>query len=70
MTATATQPFSVIPLGELVESKTNPRRQFDKKALDELAESIAAHGVLQPILVRPAKKGYEIVAGARRFRAS
>ncbi|MCA8948031.1 MAG: ParB/RepB/Spo0J family partition protein, partial [Planctomycetes bacterium] len=70
MTATATPPFSVIPLGDLVESKTNPRRQFDKKALDELAESIAAHGVLQPILVRPAKKGYEIVAGARRFRAS
>ena len=47
-----------------------PRREFDDEALAELADSIAQHGVLQPLLVRPiAGGGYQIVAGERRFRA-
>jgi len=63
-----------IPLAKIRESKTNPRRVFDDTKLAELAENIRQHGVLQPILVRPLPEGevgmYELVAGARRFRAS
>jgi ParB family chromosome partitioning protein len=47
-----------------------PRVQFDDEALNELAQSIAARGVLQPILLRPVGDGYEIVAGERRWRAA
>jgi len=63
-----------IPLGQIQESKTNPRRQFDQAKLAELADNIRQHGVLQPVLVRPLANCetelYELVAGARRFRAS
>jgi ParB family chromosome partitioning protein len=63
-----------IPLNRIRESKTNPRRQFDEVKLAELADNIRQHGVLQPVLVRPIPDGepetYELVAGARRFRAS
>ena len=60
-----------LPLLSLTESANNPRSTFDDKALDELAESIKAQGVLSPLVVRP-KGGhsYEIVAGARRYRAA
>ena len=55
-------------------AKTNPRSQFDAAALAELADNIRLHGVLQPVLVRPLPGGepdwYELVAGARRYRAS
>ena len=47
-----------------------PRVQFDEDALDELAKSIAARGVLQPILLRASGDGFEIVAGERRWRAA
>ena len=63
-----------IPLDRIRESTSNPRRTFDEAKLRELANNIKSHGVLQPILVRPAPDGtdgiYEVVAGARRFRAS
>ncbi len=63
-----------IPLSRIQESKTNPRRQFDEAKLAELADNIRQHGVLQPVLVRPSPDGapgnFELVAGARRFRAS
>jgi ParB family transcriptional regulator, chromosome partitioning protein len=63
-----------IPLNQIQESTTNPRRQFDDVKLAELADNIRQHGVLQPVLVRPMPDGeadrYELVAGARRFRAS
>jgi len=63
-----------IPLNQIQESKTNPRRQFDETKLAELAENIRLHGVLQPVLVRPLPGNepgrYELVAGARRYRAS
>jgi ParB family chromosome partitioning protein len=60
-----------VPLSQLSESKTNPRRIFDDAPLRELAASIRSHGVLSPLLVRPlAENGFEIVAGARRFRAA
>ena len=47
-----------------------PRIQFDEEALDELADSIAERGVLQPILLRPDGDGFEIIAGERRWRAA
>src|SRR5882762_7378398 len=63
-----------IPLAKIRESKTNPRRFFDKSKLAELADNIRQHGVLQPILLRPLPEGeagtYELVAGTRRYRAS
>jgi ParB family chromosome partitioning protein len=63
-----------IPLTNIQESRTNPRRQFDETKLAHLADNIRQHGVLQPVLVRPLPGGgtgfYELVAGARRYRAS
>ena len=59
-----------IEISEIRVSKTNPRKTFDKDALQELTDSVKRFGVLQPILVRPLKSGYELVAGERRFRAS
>lgn len=62
--------FRVIPLDQIKESKTNPRRHWDKAADAELAKSIKEQGVVEPIIVRPAGKEFELVAGARRFRQS
>ena len=63
-----------IPLDRIRESNSNPRRAFDEGKLRELAKNIKLHGVLQAILVRPAPDGtdgtYELIAGARRLRAS
>jgi ParB family chromosome partitioning protein len=60
-----------LPLSQLNESKTNPRRVFDDAALQELAISIRSQGLLSPLLVRPlTDSGFEIVAGARRYRAA
>src|ERR1039457_3197585 len=59
-----------LPLESLAESANNPRRRFDEAALKELAESIRTQGLLAPLDVRPAGQHFEIVAGARRFRAA
>lgn len=59
-----------LPVTALSPLPGQPRRFFDEAALDELAESIAARGVIQPIVVRPHGKGYQIVAGERRWRAA
>lgn len=62
---------SHIRLDRIKESPSNPRKHFDLDELAELAKSIAEHGVLQPIVVRPRGSGaYEIVVGHRRFRAT
>jgi ParB family chromosome partitioning protein len=63
-------PFQFLAIDTIHESTTNPRRTFDEAKLHELAESIKQHGLIQPITVRPNNAGFEIVAGARRFRAS
>ncbi|SDC40619.1 chromosome segregation DNA-binding protein [Pelagirhabdus alkalitolerans] len=47
-----------------------PRKTFDVDAIDELKQSIMTHGIIQPLLVRESIKGYEIIAGERRFRAA
>jgi ParB family chromosome partitioning protein len=62
--------FQFIAIDQIHESTTNPRQTFDHKKLEELAESIRQNGLIQPITVRPNASGFEIVAGARRFRAS
>jgi ParB family chromosome partitioning protein len=60
-----------VSLALLNESKTNPRRTFEERALNELASSIRTQGVLSPLLVRPlTENGFEIIAGARRYRAA
>jgi len=59
-----------IPLAEIRPNPYQPRKTFDEESIRELAESIRQHGVIQPIIVRSAVKGYEIIAGERRFRAS
>lgn len=60
-----------VRLDEIEPNRDQPRKEFDSEALSELAESIAQHGVLQPLLLRPMiNGGYRIVAGERRWRAS
>ncbi len=62
--------FQYLMLDTIHESATNPRRTFDEAKLYELAESIRHNGLIQPITVRPNGEGFEIVTGARRFRAA
>ncbi|HET7627708.1 MAG TPA: ParB/RepB/Spo0J family partition protein [Bacillales bacterium] len=62
--------ISEIKLEELRPNPYQPRKEFNPEAIRELKESIETHGVLQPIVVRRTIKGYEIVVGERRFRAS
>jgi len=73
--AAATDMPSALPVSEMVAGQYQPRTRMDEGALYELAESIKAQGIMQPILVRKLTKGshagkYEIIAGERRFRAS
>lgn len=62
--------YKTLPLAMLEESTTNPRRTFEPTKLVELAASLTTHGLIQPITVRPRGEAFEIVAGARRFRAA
>lgn len=59
-----------IPIGQLHDHPQNPRRSFDELKLAELTESVREKGILNPLLVRPNADGFEILAGARRFRAA
>jgi len=59
-----------IPLSQIQPNPEQPRRTFDEEALDELADSIKIHGVIQPIVVTPMGKRFMIIAGERRFRAA
>ena len=62
---------STLNINEITPNKEQPRKTFDETALEELADSIRQHGVLQPLLVRPLTSGgYQLVAGERRWRAS
>lgn len=60
--------YQLIPIELLKESKTNPRRRFE--GLEELADSIRRHGLLDALLVRPSGEAFEVVAGHRRLRAA
>ncbi len=69
--AVESKPNAELRLSQLVPNRDQPRKVFDDTALRELADSIAKHGLIQPILVRPLDDGsYQIVAGERRWRAS
>ena len=59
-----------IEIARIRPNPNQPRQHFDEDALNELAESIAEHGVLQPILLRPEGENFEIIAGERRWRAA
>lgn len=59
-----------VPVGKILPNPAQPRLSYDEDSLTELADSIREHGVLQPILVRPAGAQFELIAGERRWRAS
>lgn len=58
-----------LPLALIVPNPRQPRRDFDPAQVQELADSIRSEGLMQPIVVRKAKEGYELIAGERRLRA-
>ena len=60
----------MIPLNELRSNPYQPRKIFNEESLEELAKSIKEHGVFQPIIAKKSIKGYEIIAGERRVKAS
>lgn len=63
--------LETLKITDIEPNRSQPRSEFDEESLRELADSIAIHGVLQPLLVRPtADGGYQLVAGERRWRAS
>ena len=57
-------------IDEIVPNRLQPRKHFDDEKFNELERSIREHGVLQPVIVQKGKKGYELVVGERRWRAS
>ena len=59
-----------LPVADIEPNRYQPRRAFDPGALDELKQSMAATGLLQPVVVRQTQGGYELVAGERRWRAA
>ena len=60
----------VVDINYVTPNRDQPRKNFDKEKLEELAESIKIHGIVEPILVQDRKDHYEIVAGERRWRAA
>src|SRR5690625_2966542 len=59
-----------VDVAELRPNPYQPRKNFQADAIDELKQSILEYGIIQPLVVRKVIKGYEIVAGERRFRAA
>ena len=67
---TPSDAITMLPLDELRSNPYQPRKNFDAEALQELSNSIKEHGVIQPIIAKKSIKGYEIIAGERRVKAS
>ncbi len=66
-----TAPSSTLPVSQIESCRNQPRKNFDKEKLEELAESIRQHGMIQPLTVRKLSSGYyQIIAGERRWRAA
>jgi ParB family chromosome partitioning protein len=59
-----------LPVGAIRPNRRQPRKRLDSESVAELAESVRTQGVVQPVLVRPAEEGYELIAGERRWRAA
>ena len=70
ITETPKEEIIKVPIAELRSNPYQPRKVFDEEALKELASSIKEHGVFQPIIIKKSIKGYEIIAGERRVKAS
>ena len=68
--ASATGAPTDIPIARIERNPYQPRTAFEREALEQLAQSIAEHGILQPILVSETLDGYRLIAGERRLRAS
>jgi len=68
--AAPAQPPVVLPLDAVRPNPSQPRKTIDPVQLESLAESIRVHGIIQPLVVRPAGDGYEIIAGERRWKAA
>jgi ParB family transcriptional regulator, chromosome partitioning protein len=62
--------YTAIAISDIHPNPAQPRRHFSEDSLEELAQSLKRHGLIQPILVRPHGQGYQIVAGERRWRAA
>lgn len=70
LTETPKEEITNVKISELRSNPYQPRQVFKKEALQELADSIKEHGVFQPIIIKKSIKGYEIIAGERRVKAS
>ena len=71
VTPSANSPYQMLPLHKLEPNPDQPRQDFDEEELQQLADSISVHGVIQPLTVRQLPSGYyQIIAGERRWRAS
>lgn len=69
--STTEQGTTLLSLNDIEPNREQPRKTFSEEALKELADSIAVHGIIQPLLVRPLSDGgYQLVAGERRWRAA
>lgn len=66
---TKAQGISFVDVNDIKPNENQPRKSFDEEKLEELASSIKEHGLIQPVILRKAEIGYEIVAGERRWRA-
>ena len=68
--SSANEGILFLDINDIKPNSKQPRKNFPDDKIDELAKSIETHGIIQPIMVRPAGEGYEIVAGERRWRAA
>ncbi len=70
-TPTEKSPYQLLPIHKVEPNRNQPRQDFDEEELEALSESIATHGVIQPLTVREMDNGYyQIIAGERRWRAA
>ena len=60
----------MVPVEQIERGKFQPRKHFDQEALQELADSIAVQGIIQPLVLRSLASGFELIAGERRWRAA
>jgi ParB family chromosome partitioning protein len=67
---TASEQVLELDIDQIRPNESQPRTIFDEKALEDLAQSIREHGIVQPVLVKPLSEGYMLVAGERRLRAA